>query len=86
MYSWRKMAAEIYGGEVAHGVLQRIATDDDYIPADGKILRALDILKKPNPYRMLPRWFKRIPEALEYYEGKRARIRFLSQETRKKLL
>ena len=82
LYSWREMARDIYGDEVSHSVLQRLAKDREYTPADVKILTALDLLRKPNPYRALPRWFKRTPEALEYVNGKRAQTKGMADATR----
>ena len=82
IYSWRKMAADIYGGRVAHGVLQRLATDKDYTPTDEKILFELELIKKPNPYKSLPRWYKRTPEALEYFNTKRQQIKTISDNAK----
>jgi hypothetical protein len=82
LYSWREMARDIYGGDVSHSVLQRLATDGNYTPADEKILTALDLIKKPNPYRALPRWYKRTPEALEYFNGKREQIKSMSDDAK----
>lgn len=80
--SWRKMAAEYYGGQVKHGTLQRFATDADYVPTDETLLQLLDLIVPPNPYRILPRWYKRIPEALEYFNGKRSQIAAMSAATK----
>lgn len=82
LYSWRKMAGEIYNSEVSHSVLQRLATDKEYIPADAAILQALDLIKKPNPFRSLPRWYYRTPAALEYVQGKRAQIKGMADEAK----
>ena len=78
LYSYREMSEQIYSSEVSHSVLQRLATDKKYTPADVQIWQALDLVQKPNPYRVLPRWFKRTPEALEYFNTKRAQIRTMS--------
>lgn len=82
--SWRKIAAEYYGGKIKHGTLQRFATDPQYIPADETLIDVLDLIVPPNPYRSLPRWYRRIPEALEYYNGKRAQIASMSAATKKR--
>lgn len=76
--SWRKMARDYYGGQIKHGTLQRFATDKDYVPADEMLLHVLDLIVPPNPYRILPRWYKRIPEALAYFNGKREQINMMS--------
>ena len=78
IYSYRDMATEIYGDKVSHGVLQRLATDKKYTPANVKILQALEVIQKPNPYRILPRRFNRTPEALEWFNKKREQIRTMS--------
>lgn len=83
IYSWGEMSEQIYEGTVSRSVLHRIATDKRYTPADEQILTALDLYRKPNPYRILPRWFKRTPEALEYVNTKREQIRQMGRETRR---
>lgn len=81
--SWRTLAKEYFGNEIKHGTLQRFATDKNYIPADERLLRLLDLVEPPNPYRVLPRWYKRIPEALRYFDFVRSRTSELSTETRR---
>lgn len=78
--SWRKIAAEYYGGEVSHGLLQRFAKEPDYIPQDERIQKALDLPTPKNPYRILPRWYKRTPEALAFFNNKRAQIKQMQNE------
>lgn len=82
IYSWRKMADEIYGGEVGFGVLQRFACEKDYIPKDEKILLALDLITPKNPFRILPRWYKRTNEALNFFNKKREQIKKMSDSAR----
>lgn len=82
--SWRKLAADYFGGEIKHGTLQRFATDKDYIPADENILRALDLIEPPNPYRILPRWYKRIPQSLDYFNFIREQTAMMSAATRRR--
>lgn len=76
------MATEIYNEDVSHSVLQRLATDANYTPTDAKILQALDLIKKPNPYRGMPRWYVRSAAALEFYNRKREQIRCMSDEAK----
>lgn len=83
IYSWRKMAAEIYNNEVRFGTLERFATDPLYIPKDESLLQALDVLLPPNPYRSLPRWYHRTPEALMFFNTKRMQIKMMSDATRR---
>lgn len=80
--SWRKISAEYYGGRVKHGVLNRFANDPDYVPADGMLLDELGLIIPPNPYGILPRWYKRIPEALEYFNQKREQVKLMSVNTK----
>lgn len=80
--SWRRLAREYYSG-VSFQVLARFATEPEYVPTDEKLLMALDLITPPNPYRSLPRWYKRIPEALEYFNGKRAQIKDMSDKAKK---
>lgn len=81
--SWRKMSQEYYGGRVKHGVLCRFATDADYVPSDETLLAELDLIEPPNPYRIMPRWFMRTPNALAWYNRKREQVKNLSETTRK---
>jgi hypothetical protein len=76
--SWRRISEEYYAGRVKHGVLNRFALHADYVPADPEIQQELGLIVPPNPYRALPRWYKRTPEALAYFDRKRAQIRTMS--------
>ena len=83
IYSWRKMAADIYGGEIKFGTLERFATDKDYIPKDVHLLSVLELVTPPSPYRILPKWYKRSPEALSFFQGMREKIKGMYDEARK---
>lgn len=72
--SWRIIQRDYYP-EVTYQTLNRFATDKKYVPADDKVRAALDLYADPNPYRGLPRWFKRTPEALHYFQTVRAHIK-----------
>jgi len=80
--SYRVIARDYYGGEIKFGTLQRFVDDANYVPQDEKILNALGLITPPNPYRILPRWFHRIPEALKYFNDKREQIKLMSKNTR----
>jgi len=82
IYSWRQMARDIYCGEIKFGTLERFATDKDYVPKDEKLLNILEVMQAPSPYRGLPNWYKRTPEALEFFNTKRAQIKKMSVETK----
>jgi len=73
--SWRVIQRDYYP-EVSFQMLQAF-TDGKRIPANDKDREALDIYADPNPYRGLPRWFKRIPEALTFRETKKAQIKHM---------
>jgi hypothetical protein len=81
--SYRIIARDYYGGEIKFGTLQRFTEDKNYIPKDGKLLNVLGLITPPNPYRNLPRWYKRIPEALAFFNRKREQIREMSRETKR---
>lgn len=82
IYSWRKMAKDIFGGEIKFGVLQRFASEPKYVPVDQNILRVLDLLPIPNPYRILPRWYKRTRSALDFFNTKREQIKSIAISSR----
>lgn len=67
IYSFRQMSDEIFGGKVSFQVLGRFAKEKDYVPVDEEVLKALDLITPPNPYRVLPRYFQRTKEALAFY-------------------
>lgn len=76
------MAREDYPG-VKAGTLNRFAkSKGTWIPQGCEILTALGLVKEPNPFRVLPRWYERTPEALEYYQHKKEQARQMSRNTR----
>ena len=81
--SLRDMAGKL---NISFQTLGRFINEKDYVPASVDVCRKLDIIADPNPYRSLPRWFVRSPEALEYVNRKRAQIKSMSDATRKKKL
>jgi len=82
LYSWRAMAKDIYGGEIKFGTLERFATDKKYIPRDNDLLNILGVMIARSPYRILPKWFNRTPEALEFFNHVRSQIKFMYNEAR----
>lgn len=86
IYSWRKIAKEIYGDEIKFGTLERIAKDKTYIPKDVNILNALEVMVTPSPYRVLPKWYKRIPEALGYFQSTRHKIKEMYDEAKRQAM
>ena len=83
--SWREFSRLYYGSEIKHGVLNRFANDPKYIPTDEFILDALGLIKQPNPYRVLPKYFERTPQALAYYRRTQGLIREASAASKQLL-
>jgi hypothetical protein len=83
IYSWRVIARDFYDDQIQFGTLQRFATDRTYTPKDPSLLDLLGVMVTPSPYRQLPKWFKRTPQALEYFNTKRAQIQTLSNEAKR---
>lgn len=74
----------LYGGDVSFQVIGRFIREKDYVPSaeNKKVCVALDLYLDDNPYRILPRWYKRIPAALQFYEAKRAQIKGMQREAK----
>lgn len=83
IYSWRIISRDFYDNQIKFGTLERFANDPKYIPKDCRLLDILEVMKTPSPYRMLPKWFKRNPQALEYFNTKRTQIQALSDEAKR---
>lgn len=79
--SWRVVQRDYYP-EVTYQTLNRFANDKKYVPADVDICKALDLFADPNPYRLLPRWYKRTQEALAYFNGTRTKIKEMFNDAR----
>lgn len=78
--TWRELA-EVYG--VKAGTLNRIANSRGaWLPKDESILEKLGLLTVRSPYAIMPRWWKRTPEALRMFRYIRDQARILSNETR----
>jgi hypothetical protein len=80
--SLRALAAKL-GNVVTYQTLGRFISEKDYIPSDDKVRTALDLYADPNPYRNMPRWWARTPEALEQFNHTRANVKKLSDDTRR---
>ena len=81
--TWRKVQRDYYP-DVPFQVLARFATDKKYIPSSVDLCEALELIHVPSPYVKLPRWYKRIPAALKYFNTKGEQIKKMSDETRKR--
>jgi hypothetical protein len=58
--------------------LGRFVNEKDYVPANLEVCKALGIIAEPNPYRILPSWYNRTPEALAFFNRKREQIKEMS--------
>ena len=74
--------AKLYNNEVTFQTLGRFINEADYIPKDPKVCEVLGLYLDENPYRKLPRWYKRLPEALEFFNKKREQIKGMSESSR----
>jgi hypothetical protein len=83
--SWRVIQRDYYP-EVTYQTLNRFANDKKYIPVDDDVRKALDLYADPNPYRGLPKWYKRIPAALEYFTTTRNAIKSMYAEARRQAM
>lgn len=78
--SWRDLEKTY---EVAAGTLNRFAkSHGQWLPKDEVILKKLGLLIEPSPYRVMPRWWERTPEALQHFLHIRNRARTIADETR----
>jgi hypothetical protein len=84
-HTLREMASSphFYNNAVSFQTLGRFAKEKNYVPASMEICRALDIIADVNPYRNLPNWYYRIPEALEFWNRKREQIKEMSVNTKR---
>lgn len=73
-YSLRQMA-KVLGGKISFQSLGRFIAEKDFVPASDRVRELLDLYQDPNPYRSLPRYIKRTPEALAYVTKKREQIK-----------
>lgn len=80
-YSLRKIA-RILKDQISFQALGRFINEKEYIPKDENVCKLLDLYADPNPYRNLPKWYKRTPEALEYFNRKREQIKAMSDEAK----
>lgn len=84
IYSWRKMARDIFNNEIKFGTLERFVTDPDYVPKEIELLRVLDLLPPPrSPYHVMPRWWNRTPEALERFMHTKAKAKEMYDNTKR---
>lgn len=82
--SWREIAHVVYEDKVHFATLNRIAkSKGTWLPKDENVLKVLGLIRERSPYSILPRWYKRTPEALAYFKRMREAIKTESQKTRK---
>jgi len=83
--SWRVIQRDYYP-EVTYQTLNRFSNDKKYVPVDEDVRKALDLYADPSPYRSLPKWYNRTPEALAFFQGMRVKIKGMYDEARKQAL
>jgi len=83
-HTLREMATSphFYNGAITFQTLGRFVNERNYTPASFEVCKALDILADPNPYRGLPKWYKRNIEALNFFNTKRAQIKQMSDDAK----
>lgn len=79
--SLRQMAA-ILKNKITFQSLGRFISERDYIPKDEATCKLLDLYADLNPYRGLPKWYKRTPAALSFFNGKREQIQKMNNEAK----
>ena len=80
-YSLRQLVARL-GNGMTFQSLGRFISEKDYVPKDEKVCKLLDLYADPNPYRSLPKWYKRTPEALAFFNEKRDQIKRMYNEAK----
>lgn len=84
--SWREIAFHVYNDKVNFATLNRIAkSKGKWLPKNEDILKTLGLIKPRNPFVILPKWFDRSDQALEWFKAKRQTIKEMSQESRMSL-
>jgi hypothetical protein len=81
-YSLRQLVAKL-GNKITFQSLGRFINETEYVPANPLVCELLDLYADPNPYRGLPKWYKRTPEALDYFNTKRAQIKQMSDDAKR---
>jgi hypothetical protein len=77
--SWRDLS-KTYG--IAAGTLNRFANSHGaWLPKDEGILQKLGLVTVRSPYAVMPRWWKRTPEALQNFKYIRNQARVIANET-----
>ena len=81
--SWRIIAREDYQGKINHATLNRIAiSKGEWLPKDDEILTILGLKTVRSPYAIMPRWWKRTPEALDAFLRIRGKAKGIAEETK----
>jgi hypothetical protein len=81
-YSLRQMAAILNNG-ISFQSLGRFINEKDYIPKDEKVCDLLDLYADPNPFRGLPKWYKRTQDALDFFNTKRDQIKQMTDNAKR---
>ena len=81
-YSLRQMAAILKNG-ISFQSLGRFINEKDYIPKDAEVCKLLDLYADLNPYRQLPKWYKRTQDALDFFNTKRDQIKTMTDNAKR---
>lgn len=79
--SLRVLAARL-GNAVTFQMLGRFISEKDYIPAGEQARTALDLYADISPYRVMPRWWNRTPEALKKFMHIKANVKEMYDKTK----
>ena len=83
-YSLRQLVARL-GNKITFQSLGRFINEPEYVPANPMVCELLDLYADPNPYRQLPKWYKRTPEALAFFNTKREQIKRMYNEAKEQM-
>lgn len=81
-YSLRQISSILKNG-ISFQSLGRFINEKDYIPKDEKVCQLLDLYADPNPYRQLPKWYKRTQDALDFFNTKRDQIKTMTDNAKR---
>jgi len=81
--SLQQMVDQYFSGTViTRQILGRFIKEKEYVPTSHEARTVLDLYRDPNPYRVLPKYFERSPEALAFYKHQGDLIRQASAAAR----
>lgn len=82
--SLRDMVSDL-NHRISYQQLGRFIKEQDYVPTQEEVCDLLDLYAEPNPYRGMPRWWARSPEAAEAFNKTKENIRWMYGEQKKSI-